>query len=155
MQYPASDILEEAQYRHQRRVCQTRPDRYWAVLCSVKGVSTILVFWNGSEKNPAALVPVEDRYPTADPNRRRLTISASTTCSSRKHPWSGTSTKGSGCNCKARIRPSGDKRSEVEFFENGLGTRTLRTHHCIRWMIERKHISKRNDSFCVRIKARR
>jgi hypothetical protein len=26
----------------------------WAVLCSVKGVSTILVFWNGSEKNPAA-----------------------------------------------------------------------------------------------------
>jgi hypothetical protein len=33
----------------------------WAVLCSVKGVSTILVFWNGSEKNPAALAPTEDR----------------------------------------------------------------------------------------------
>src|SRR5438876_1352596 len=32
----------------------------WAVLCSVKGVSTILVFWNGSEKNPAALASVPD-----------------------------------------------------------------------------------------------
>jgi hypothetical protein len=33
----------------------------WAVLCSIKGVSTILVFWNGSEKNPAAFAPAEDR----------------------------------------------------------------------------------------------
>jgi len=33
----------------------------WAVLCSVKGVSTILVFWNGSEKNPSAIAPMEDR----------------------------------------------------------------------------------------------
>lgn len=32
-----------------------------AVLCSVKGVSTILVFWNGSEKNPAEIAPLEDR----------------------------------------------------------------------------------------------
>src|SRR5437773_8891389 len=32
----------------------------WAVLCSVKGVSTILVFWNGSEKNPASLASRED-----------------------------------------------------------------------------------------------
>src|SRR5437773_4814742 len=24
----------------------------WAVLCSVKSVSTILLFWNGSENNP-------------------------------------------------------------------------------------------------------
>jgi hypothetical protein len=32
----------------------------WAVLCSVRGVSTILVFWNGSEKNPAALASVPD-----------------------------------------------------------------------------------------------
>src|SRR5213593_4304496 len=32
----------------------------WAVLCSVKGVSTILVFWNGSENNPDALVPAAD-----------------------------------------------------------------------------------------------
>jgi hypothetical protein len=30
------------------------------VLCSVKGVSTILVFWNGSKKNPAAIGPMED-----------------------------------------------------------------------------------------------
>ena len=27
----------------------------WAVLCSLKGVSTILVFWNASEKNPAEI----------------------------------------------------------------------------------------------------
>jgi len=33
----------------------------WAVLCSIKGVSTILVFWNGSEKNPAGIAPMEDR----------------------------------------------------------------------------------------------
>ena len=33
----------------------------WAVLCSVKGVSTILVFWGGSEKNPAQIAPLEDR----------------------------------------------------------------------------------------------
>ncbi|MGO9895064.1 MAG: hypothetical protein ACLPX8_12720 [Bryobacteraceae bacterium] len=33
----------------------------WAVLCSVKGVSSILVFWNGSAKNPAAIAPMEDR----------------------------------------------------------------------------------------------
>jgi hypothetical protein len=32
----------------------------WAVLCSVKGVSTIIVFWNGSEKNPAAISPAGD-----------------------------------------------------------------------------------------------
>jgi hypothetical protein len=33
----------------------------WAVLCSVKGISAILVFWNGSEKNPASLAPMDDR----------------------------------------------------------------------------------------------
>lgn len=33
----------------------------WAVLCSVKGTSTILVFWNGSPKNPAAIAASEDR----------------------------------------------------------------------------------------------
>jgi hypothetical protein len=33
----------------------------WAVLCSVKGASTILVFWNGSAKNPAELAQMEDR----------------------------------------------------------------------------------------------
>jgi hypothetical protein len=32
----------------------------WAVLCSVNGVSTILVFWNGSENNPAAIAPAGD-----------------------------------------------------------------------------------------------
>jgi hypothetical protein len=33
----------------------------WAVLCSVQGVSSILVFWNGSAENPAALAATEDR----------------------------------------------------------------------------------------------
>src|SRR2546425_8553742 len=32
----------------------------WAVLCSVKGISTILVFWNGSENNPAVLAAWKD-----------------------------------------------------------------------------------------------
>ena len=33
----------------------------WAVLCSVKGVSTILVFWHGSETKPAEIGQMEDR----------------------------------------------------------------------------------------------
>jgi hypothetical protein len=33
----------------------------WAVLCSVKGVSAILVFWNGSRKDPAEIARLEDR----------------------------------------------------------------------------------------------
>jgi hypothetical protein len=33
----------------------------WAVLCSVKGVSSIVVFWNGSKKNPASFAGLEDR----------------------------------------------------------------------------------------------
>ncbi len=33
----------------------------WAALCSIHGASTILVFWNGSAKNPAAIAPMEDR----------------------------------------------------------------------------------------------
>lgn len=32
----------------------------WAVLCSVGPVSTILVFWSGSERNPAALAAIPD-----------------------------------------------------------------------------------------------
>jgi len=32
----------------------------WAVLCSIKGSSSILVFWNGSAKNPAELNPAGD-----------------------------------------------------------------------------------------------
>jgi len=32
----------------------------WAVLCSVKGASSILVFWNGSAKAPASIAPSED-----------------------------------------------------------------------------------------------
>jgi hypothetical protein len=33
----------------------------WAVLCSINGVSSILVFWNGSEKDPASIASAEDR----------------------------------------------------------------------------------------------
>jgi hypothetical protein len=33
----------------------------WAVLCSVEGVSTILVFWNGSERTPAEIASMADR----------------------------------------------------------------------------------------------
>lgn len=33
----------------------------WAVLCSVKGSSSILVFWNGSARNPAELARREDK----------------------------------------------------------------------------------------------
>jgi hypothetical protein len=33
----------------------------WAVLCSVHGFSSILVFWNGSERHPAELARAEDR----------------------------------------------------------------------------------------------
>ena len=33
----------------------------WAVLCSVKGVSSILVFWNGSRIDLAEIAPLEDR----------------------------------------------------------------------------------------------
>jgi hypothetical protein len=32
----------------------------WAVLCSVDGISSILVFWNGAAKNPAVLSTGKD-----------------------------------------------------------------------------------------------
>lgn len=32
----------------------------WAILCSVQGVSSILIFWNGSEANPARIAEVKD-----------------------------------------------------------------------------------------------
>jgi hypothetical protein len=33
----------------------------WAVLCSIKGASSILVFWRGSAENPADLARAEDK----------------------------------------------------------------------------------------------
>ena len=33
----------------------------WAVLCSVNGISRILVFWSGSGKNPSEIALLEDR----------------------------------------------------------------------------------------------
>ncbi len=39
-----------------------RPGRTdWAVLCSVEQVSSILVFWNGSDANPAEIARMRDR----------------------------------------------------------------------------------------------
>jgi len=35
--------------------------RDWAVLCSVKDISTILVFWYGAGRNPAEIATLEDR----------------------------------------------------------------------------------------------
>lgn len=32
----------------------------WAVLCSKEGASTLLVFWNGSKRNPARMARIED-----------------------------------------------------------------------------------------------
>lgn len=34
----------------------------WAVLCSVRGVSSILVFWNGKADKPAAVAPLRDDW---------------------------------------------------------------------------------------------
>jgi hypothetical protein len=33
----------------------------WAVLCSIKGTSSILVFWSGSPKNPSELARADDK----------------------------------------------------------------------------------------------
>ena len=38
-----------------------RPDQTdWAVLCSVRSVSSILIFWNGSEANPSSIESRKD-----------------------------------------------------------------------------------------------
>jgi len=37
-----------------------RGEKDWAVLCSVNGASSILVFWNGSARNPATISPADD-----------------------------------------------------------------------------------------------
>jgi hypothetical protein len=126
-----TNLVEE----HQRRGC-TIPQETWsgrrnnvikgafaklgqmdfAVLCSLKGISTILVFWNASEKNPAAIAPVEDggnAQPrgiravgrdfgsvttklTADPNRRTSTIRA-LMMRPKRHLSFGIFMKDSGC----------------------------------------------------------
>jgi hypothetical protein len=40
----------------------TRPrQKDWAVLYSVGGASSILVFWGGAARNPAEIAPMEDR----------------------------------------------------------------------------------------------
>lgn len=71
-------IPQETYTKRQHNVIKrefTKPGQTdWTVLCSVNEtslldsfwtaphyVSTILVFWNGSEKNPATIAPMEDR----------------------------------------------------------------------------------------------
>ena len=49
------------QTRNVIRGAFTKPGQMdWAVLCSVNGTSSILVFWNGSERNAAEVAPVKD-----------------------------------------------------------------------------------------------
>lgn len=47
----------------------------WAVLCSVNGTSRILVFWNGSGKNPAEVATMEDRIFMQDIGDGRIAYS--------------------------------------------------------------------------------
>lgn len=57
-------IPQEAFTKKRNNVIQgefaRRGQRDLAVLCSIKGMSTILVFWNKSERNPAAIARFED-----------------------------------------------------------------------------------------------
>jgi len=49
----------------------------WAVLCSVRGVSSILVYWKGETRAPASLAPREERtYFARDPQGRPLFLRA-------------------------------------------------------------------------------
>ena len=59
MHDPTRDVLKEPQQCIKGEFAKPGQTD-WAVLCSVNGVSTILVFWNGSEKNPAVLASVPD-----------------------------------------------------------------------------------------------
>lgn len=58
-------IPQEAFTKHPHNVIKgqfARPGQTdWAVLCSRKGASSILVFWHGSEMNPAEIAQREDR----------------------------------------------------------------------------------------------
>src|ERR1700680_309938 len=65
LQHRGCTIPQEAFTRKQHNVIRGEFAKSgqtdWAVLCSVNGVSTILIFWNGSENSPVAIAPMEDR----------------------------------------------------------------------------------------------
>jgi hypothetical protein len=50
---------QRATQRDQRRICEAGQTD-WAVLCSIAGVSTILVFWNASEIKPTEIAMGND-----------------------------------------------------------------------------------------------
>jgi hypothetical protein len=97
----------------------------WAVLCSVGRVSSVLVFWNGSETNPAEIAKRNDvdrlqgwgatrsstppqshrlaadtswstTKPMVEKNRLQLTMRALTICFTEKHRRCSTSIEESG-----------------------------------------------------------
>ena len=129
LQHRGCTIPQTSSTRNQHNVIRgefAKPGQTdWAILCSVKGVSSILVFWNGSEKNPAEIASVEDRIflqgiapeqigfperstrlgrssfcatmkPTEGRSRRQSTILELTMLFLKGLPRSGISTPGSG-----------------------------------------------------------
>jgi hypothetical protein len=60
----------------------------WAVLCSIKDVWTILVFWYGSEMKPVAIAPMEDWIPLQGITLRKSDFPKVSV------PWERTSTRG-------------------------------------------------------------
>jgi len=99
----------------------------WAVLCSTKGYTNLLVFWNGSATNSVELAknpdnpgridlfirPVDRKFimittgHTVGQSRRQLTIRASNRAAKRR-PWCCTTTGASGSSCKGRIDVEND-----------------------------------------------
>lgn len=65
IQHRGCTIPQEATSKQPNNVIRgefARPGQAdWAVLCSTKGVSSILVFWNGNPDKPAVIAPMEDR----------------------------------------------------------------------------------------------
>jgi hypothetical protein len=61
---PQADFKTQADFKMPNNVVSgefaRRGQRDWAVLCSMKGASSILVFWNGSPANPADLGRSDD-----------------------------------------------------------------------------------------------
>jgi hypothetical protein len=60
MHDPTRGVYEKAAQCHPGRVRQTRPNGLGGSVFR-QGVSTILVFWKSSEKNPAEIAAMEDR----------------------------------------------------------------------------------------------
>lgn len=74
-------IPQEAFTRKRNNVIQgefaRRGQKDLAALCSVRGMSTILIFWRKSERDPAAIAPTEDRIFLQDTDGREISFSRS------------------------------------------------------------------------------